>query len=222
MMDIITLSQLQNDFNNAIEKSLNQKFDIETEIKEVLDFINTIPSQRVFRKPIRPEFRTIRVTRIFKINICDRQLLSEAFYSIKETGTYNLNRTVNNDDPTYIFSSNTVKQAFELFEYYKWLNKLLSEPQKQQKKSSLSHKQKLLALHYLGLDTSKFENSKTAKILSEILELSEDNTRQYLSYITAGKNEVRTKANLEKVNQLFENQGLSDISLNIKKDLEKL
>lgn len=222
-MEVTKLEQFQNDFNAAIEKSFNQKHTIELEIKEVLDFVNTIPNERVFKKNSRPEFATIRNTRIFKIPFCDRRLLSDAFYSIKETGNFNnLTRNVNDNDLSYQFRCNSAKQAFELFEYYKWLNKLLAEPQKQQKKSSLSHKQKLLALHYLGLDTSKFENSKTAKILSEILELSEDNTRQYLSYITAGKNEVRTKANLEKINQLFENQGLSDISQNIKKDLEKL
>jgi hypothetical protein len=221
-MEIIKLQQFQNDFNSAIEKSLNQKLAIETEIKEVLDFVNTIPIQRVFKKPTRPEFKTIRNRRIFKLPICDRRLLSDAFYIIQETGTYDLKRDFNDTDLTNQFKEDTVKQGYVFFEYYKWLNSLLTEPKKEVKKSSLTHKQKLLALHYLGLDTSKFENSKTAKILSEILELSEDNTRQYLSYITAGKNEVRTKANLEKVNQLFENQGFSDISFTIKRDLEKL
>jgi hypothetical protein len=138
------------------------------------------------------------------------------------SGSFIAERDYNDNDNMFKFKTETVNQAYEFFEYYKWLNSLINEPKKDVKKSSLTHKQKLLALHYLGLDTSKFENSKIAKILSEILELSEDNTRQYLSYITAGKNEVRTKANLEKVNQLFENQGLLDISLSIKKDLEKL
>jgi hypothetical protein len=221
-MEIIKLEQFQNDFNTAIQKSLNKKLDTETEIKEILEFVNTIPNQKAFRKPIRPEFRTIRASRVSKIYPCDRILLSDAFYSIKETGNYNLVHTSNDTEITHQYRTNTVKQASELFEYYRWLYGLLTTPQKKEKKAPLTHKQKLLALHYLGLDTSKFENSKTAKILSEILELSEDNTRQYLSYITAGKNEVRTKANLEKVNQLFENQGLSEISTNIKKDLEKL
>ena len=222
-MNIITNLELQNKFNKALEKSLNQKLTIETEIKEVLDFVNTIPNQKLFRKPIQSEFKTIRTTRIFEINNCDRKLLSDTFYSIKETGSFNdLNRTANDTELTYQFKTNTIKQAFELFEYYKWLNKLLAEPQKTIKKSSLSHKQKLLALHYLGLNTSKYDNTKIAKILSEILELSEDNTRQYLSYLFAGKNEVRTKINLEKVNQLFENQEITEISNTIKKDLEKL
>jgi len=95
-------------------------------------------------------------------------------------------------------------------------------PQKTTSKSSLSHKQKLLALHYLGLNTTKYENTKIAKILAEVLELSEDNTRIFLSYLSAGKNEVRTKANLEKVNQLFEKQGLSEISETIINDIKKL
>ena len=43
-MSIITNLELQNKFNTAFEKSLNQKLTIETEIKEVLDvdFVNKI------------------------------------------------------------------------------------------------------------------------------------------------------------------------------------
>jgi hypothetical protein len=221
-MEIIKLQQLKDDFNSAIEKSLNQKLAIETEIKEVLDFVNTIPIQRVFKKPIRPESETIRNRRIFKSPICDRRLLSDAFYIIQETGTYDLKRNFNDTDKSYQFKEDTVKQGYLFFDYYKWLNSLLNEPQKAVKKSSLTHKQKLLALHYLGLNTIKYDNTKIAKILSEILDLNEDNTRQFLSYLTAGKNEVRTKNNLEKVNQLFNNQGLDEISNTIKSDIEKL
>jgi hypothetical protein len=219
-----TLSQFQSEFETGLENSNNKKFTLENEVKEVLNYINTIPTYtKLFRKPIKPTFEN-KANKIFVINIpvSLRSLFSEAFTKYITTGDYELERLYHDTNETYQIKDDTVKQAYVFSEYYKWLNELITRPQKVEKKSSLTHKQKLLALHYLGLDTSKFENSKTAKILSEILELSEDNTRQYLSYITAGKNEVRTKANLEKVNQLFENQGLSDISSNIKKDLEKL
>lgn len=222
-MEITNLEQFQNDFNIAIEKSLNQKLDIETEIKEVLDFVNTIPKQRTFSKPIKSEFETIRSTRIFTISICDRKLLSDAFYSIKETGKFNdLIQTVNDTELTNQFKENTVKQAFELFEYYKWLNERLS-PQKAEKKSEgLSHKEKMLALYYLGLDMRKFRNNlQSAKILSKILGVDESNTKDNLTYFDGIKCKVKTEDNLKTVLQLFEHKDFKDIHSEIKKDLEK-
>lgn len=211
-MEIIKLKQFQNDFNTAIEKSLNQKLDIETEIKEVLDFVNTIPKQRAFSKPVKSEFETIRNTRIFIIPICDRRLLSDAFYSIKETGKFNdLIQTANDTELTNQFKENTVKQAFELFEYYKWLNESLS-PQKSEKKNEFSHKQIILALHYLGFDMKQFNQVKTGLILGEILGLDSKNTTDYIRHVSSGKNNVRTSENLKKVKQLFEKHGLNEVS----------
>ena len=89
-------------------------------------------------------------------------------------------------------------------------------------KSDLTHKQKMLALHYLGLDLSQYDNTKSAKILSLILDLDEGNTRKYLSYVAAGKNEVRTKSNFKKLNEVFKHQGLDDIAFTIKNDLDKI
>lgn len=114
-----------------------------------------------------------------------------------------------------------MQQAKEFSKYYLWL-KNLKPSDKVQKQSSLSHKQKMLALHYLGLDLSKYDNTKSAKILSLILDLDEGNTRKYLSYVSAGKNDVRTKTNLSKLNEVFKHQGLDDIAFTIKNDLDKI
>lgn len=222
-METITLTQLKENFNIVLEISINKKYTIENEINAITDYINSIPNYKLFQKPVNADLKN-KNNKIFKIKISDlsRSLFSDTFNNYMLVGKQIVERFHSDTDEMFEYKERIVNQAYEFADYYKWLNELLATPQKTEKKGSLTHKQKLLALHYLGLDTSKFENSKTAKILSEILELSEDNTRQYLSYISAGKNEVRTKANLEKVNQLFENQGLLDISSNIKKDLEKL
>jgi hypothetical protein len=222
-MEIIKLQQFQNDFNSVIQKSLNQKLTIETEIRELVDYLNTIPTLKLFKKPIQSEFETIRSTRIFTIPICERKLLSDAFYSIKETGKFNdLIQTVNDTELTNQFKENTVKQAFELFEYYKWLNERLS-PQKAEKKSEgLSHKEKMLALYYLGLDMRKFRNNlQSAKILSKILGVDESNTKDNLTYFDGIKCKVKTEDNLKTVLQLFEHKDFKDIHSEIKKDLEK-
>ncbi|WMI66719.1 hypothetical protein RBH94_06030 [Aestuariibaculum sp. YM273] len=115
------------------------------------------------------------------------------------------------------------ENAILFADYYQWLKELKNGKNKSHKPklSPLTHKQKILALHYLGLDLNKYDNVKTAKILSQILGVGEENTRKYLSYVSAGKNSVRTKQNLDKIHQLFENVGVTEISNKIKSDLEK-
>ena len=222
-MEIIKLQQFQNNFNNVIQNSPNSKFIIENEIKEVSYYVDNFPKFQGLKKPTLNN-HSRKTKTVFKLNlsILARDLFNVAFTEFMFSGNYTAEQLHSDNEEMFQFKVETVAQAYEFSEYYKWLNSLLKEPQKNTNKNSLSHKQKLLALHYLGLNTSKYENTKIAKILSEILELSEDNTRMFLSYLSNGKNEVRTKSNLEKVNQLFEKQGLTDISNTIKTDIEKL
>ncbi len=223
-MNITTLSELQRDFNSELEKTSDKKFIIDNEIEQVINYANTIPVVKTNRKPLKPTFinKSNKVFKI-KISVLSMSLFNEAFYQNIHQGEYQIKRFDYDTDDTFSHNQLIVKQASEFSEYFKWLRSLQTSPQETLKKaSSLTHKQKLLALHYLGLDISKYDNTKIAKILSEVLELNEDNTRQYLSYLSAGKNDVRTKSNLEKVKHLFDNQGLNEISTTIKKDIEKL
>jgi hypothetical protein len=222
-MKIYSLSDFQNKFNSVFEKSDNKKFVIDSEISAVLNYVNTIPIYSSFGRMAKPAFEN-KATQIFELEVPTllRSLFSESFNQFMIGRDYKNKRLHSDSDETFINKEETTIQSYEFSAYYKWLENLLNIPRKTQKKSALTHKQKLLALYYLGLDTSKYDNTKIAKILSEILELSEDNTRQNLSYLSAGKNDVRTKANLQKVNQLFEDQGISDVSNSIKKDIEKL
>lgn len=114
-------------------------------------------------------------------------------------------------------------EAKELAEYYIFLKTSLERITKPTKKNkdTLTLKQKILALYYLGLELNEYENKSLSKVLSQILEVGEENTRKYLSYVSAGKNEVRTKQNLQKVYQLFESIGITEISNKIKSDIEK-
>jgi hypothetical protein len=221
-MEIVTVSQLQEKFNQVYKTSLNPHFVLDNEIKEIVNYVNTVPSMSFYRSLKHKSTDNYKSTATFSFKIPDKNLFNTAFYQVQNNGSFEVERSHIDNDLMYEIKLQTVKQAKEFFEYYKWLNELQAAPKKVEKKPALTHKQKLLALHYLGLDTSKYENSKTAKILSEILELSEDNTRQYLSYLSAGKNDVRTKSNLEKVLQLFDKQGLTDISNKLKTDIEKM
>jgi hypothetical protein len=222
-MKITTLSQLQSDFGTALENSINKKFTIENETKEVLNYINTIPNANLFRKSIKPTLEN-KASKIFVIDIPSllRNLFSEAFNNYMTTGNYELKRLHTDTDEMYQINKETVKQANVFSEYYKWLNELQATPQKAEKKNTLSHKEKMLALYYLGLDMRKFSNNKqSAIILSKILGLDESNTKDYLTYFEGNKGKVKTEANINKMLDLFENQDFKEIQKKIKEDLEK-
>lgn len=223
-MNLTTLSELQNNFNSALNNATSKKFLIDNELKEIDIFLNYDPLEKYNNRGLKKFVSKPTSNRVFKIEIQNyqRTFFTNAFNNFLINGEFENKRHETTSEDQFKNNQFVVKQAYEFSKYYDWLNSLKETTVKSIKKSTLTHKQKLLALHYLGLDTSKFDNSKVAKILSEILELSEDNTRQYLSYVSAGKNNVRTKSNLEAVSKLYDNQGLTYISNTIKKDLEKL
>ncbi|MEP6004992.1 MAG: hypothetical protein ABJ248_16145, partial [Maribacter dokdonensis] len=68
----------------------------------------------------------------------------------------------------------------------------------------------------------KYDNTKSGNIIGEILGLDKGNSRKYLSYLSGGKNNVRTVNNLKAVLDLFDSQQLNEVSNIIKKDIELL
>ena len=223
MSSIREFNTLKKTFQEKLESTLNQKFLIDREILAIETFLlnqqrhqtGTIPSSA-----FKPVGSVLDIDSIPYIRYRDFVSVCENF--ILE-GTAGIEESQMSSTLFPAEKKEVILQAQELADYYKWLKGLVSsEKITPKKQSNLSHKQKMLALYYLGLDLSKFDNSKSAKILSDILELNEENTRKYLSYLAAGKNEVRTKNNLAKLNQIFKNQGFIDISTAIESDLEKL
>ncbi len=221
-MNITTFSELKKAFNSALENSPDKQFLIDNELREINNFINYVPIPKVQKRLYVKYYPAQKGTGIFNIEVSPGRSFNEAFNSILRTGDFQIEKSFHEPTEAFEIRQNIVKQAYEFAEYYKWLNSLKNSPQKLPKKSSLDHKEKLLALHYLGLDLSKFDNKKTAKILSEIIGHSEENTRKYLSYLAAGKNDVRTPKTLKNTLNLFESQGFDEISNTIKTDLEKI
>lgn len=208
--------KLKDDFEKVLDSSNNRSYLIQREISALEKFIFDEPRGEgtlkihVFRNP--SVFDPLEIGGFY------RPLVQKIFEQFLFNGTDSI------DLLNGSYDEDTLAHTRELFRYHQYLNALLTEKaaKPQRKKPALSHKQKLLTLHYLGLDLSDLDNSKAAKILAAVLELSEDNTRQYLSYISAGKNNVRTQKNLQVVQKLFENHELPDISKKIEKDMEKV
>ncbi|WP_223549962.1 MULTISPECIES: hypothetical protein [Aestuariivivens] len=208
------------EFKTEFETELNQipqthkKNFIENEIKEVENYIRHEQTKNIHGNFFKNKslINTSNAFSVFKLSISPlaRKGFSDSF------NDYTLKGIINQETECY-------NQAYHFGKYYLWLIELKEELSKKPKAKTpqLTHKQKILALHYYGVDLNRYDNVKTAKILSQILGVGEENTRKYLSYVSAGKNDVRTKQNLEKVSQLFENTGVIEISNKIKLDLEK-
>lgn len=114
-------------------------------------------------------------------------------------------------------------QGLEFGKYVLWLKRhenknVLSKPIT----GKLTNKQKLLALYYLGLKLNSYDKTKIAKILSQVLEIGENNIRINLSSIHGKNKEVRTLENLTKTSELFENVGITEISSKIKAEIENM
>lgn len=216
-MNMTTFEQFKEAFEVAIENISNKDSFIGNEIREIESYLFSSKPIRKggFKNMNLNVFRKSR--RIFKININKNfePLFTEAFQGYDLDGEFIDDRGKEGEYKIVI------EQARQFCQYYQWLKEKKINPKLIAKKGSLTHKQKMLALHYLGLDTNEYDNSKLAKILSKVLELNEDNTRQYLSYVSGGNNEVRTIKNLKTVRQLYKNQGFISISNKIESDIEK-
>ena len=220
-MELITLPQLQAKFNSIAEKSINKKYVIDTEINSVINFVNTFPIFRMWEIPKKENKKT---KTIFELDIPMglNELFNNAFNGFITREDFAIERFHFDTNDMYKIKEETVKQAFEFSEYYKWLQELQNNPQKSEKKNILTLNQKVLALDYLGVEISSIDKTKMAKILSAVLGMNEQNIRECLTYINIRKNDVRTKSNLKPIQQLFESQELNIINEKIKKDIETL
>jgi len=221
-MRITILEEFRNNFNSYLDTvpEANKPNLIINEIKEIQNFIKFDQNKYQRNKLDKYNLLSPKPFHIFEISIHSsyRVSFNKAFNDYNILGKIEVLADIENSN-----IRDVTIQAYEFVKYYDFLNDLIIErsSKTQQKKSGLSHKQKMLALHYLGLDLSKFENTNSAKILSQILDLDYDNTRKYLSYLATGKNEVRTKKNLETLVNIFDVQGFENITNTIKKDIEK-
>lgn len=216
MSTYIKAEKLKLDFQKALNNSGNKRYLIECEIVAIHSF--------VFEEPRLVGALQVPVYNLRSV-FSPSELISVTHFPFGEAFDHFLNNgKTEYENNLQEYQKGTVKEAEQFAEYYQYLQNTLNEQLRptNKKKSSFDHKEKLLALHYLGLDLSKFDNKKTAKILSEVIGHSEENTRKYLSYLTAGKNDVRTPKTLKNTLTLFESQGFIEISNIIKADLKKI
>lgn len=220
-MNLTTLSELKKAFNSALEQSTDKQFLIENELREVNNFITNLPVPKVQKRFLVKYHPSHKGTGVFNLAIPQGRDFSEAFSAIVRTGEFKIEKSFHEPIEAFEIKQTIVQQASDFAEYYKWLNSLKNSPQKVIRKNDLTHGEKLLALHYLGLDLRKFDFIKSAKVLEPIIGQNFDDTRKQIPLLYGNNNKIMKKKNLETVLQLFENVGFEEIAKRIKTDIEK-
>lgn len=224
-MDIITATELQEKFDLTIQNNSHRTIKIENEIKAVEEYVYNIPTPRsTFRK--QPTKISINKTpQVFDLGYTyiDRNIFNEAFCKYLNSEEKTIVEQLHNEPKeVHYLKQRSADQAIELFKYFTWLKVILTK--KTKPTITLNHQEKMLALHFLGMNTSKFNDTKIAKILSVILGLDEQNTREILGalYVNAPNNPVRNNKHFENLQKQFKNIGLNEIAEEINEKIKDL
>lgn len=218
--------QLEEQFNIAFEKELEQipeanhiKF-INNEIKEIEKKLEPREYTSKLDKRYKYGNLNLKPKHVFRIDI--KYHYKNDF--INAFQSFHLREVIEENENSDI--QLTILQACEFAKHYNWLieyeEKLFQKPK--QKESKLTLNQKVLALHYLGLDLKKYDRTKSSNILSQIIGENESNIRKSLNYINSATKEekIKNEQNLKKLIELFENEQFDTIKNKIKGDLEKV
>ncbi|SMG49718.1 hypothetical protein [Arenibacter troitsensis] len=235
-MKVRNVQELQDIFNTSLSKAKNKEIIIENELKQIDVFLHTQGSNN-YRKEIinliaehdnlNPNFDRINWLYFTKGDFdtfhryYDDYLIQEIESPLP---VYEFNNEISQEEINGFFEEikRIRKQAIELAKYTIWLKALKStnnsKPQK--KNNTLSQKQKLLALHYLGLDFRKQDYIKSAKVLQEIYGHHFEDSRKLMPMLYDTNNSLKTSDNLRSVLNLFKSIGFTDAVEDIQKDLD--
>jgi|GEM_PF-3544360 len=234
-----TLQELQEIFNIRYEKIKNKSLLIEDELKQIDEFFKT-EGKNIYRPDIVDflNINDIVPNTVFKTHwiypptgyfpyfkyYYEGYLYEEIEHQLSE-GKETNNNTQEEID-SYLEGLKPVRlQAFELAKYTIWLKELKIDPSLKASvsKSDLSLKQRILVLHYLGLDFNKYNQTALGDVLSLVIDKNDSNTRTAINELLSAKNEnkIKSNENLLKMLEVFDSKAYTNIKLKINNDLEK-
>ncbi|WP_179337447.1 hypothetical protein [Winogradskyella ludwigii] len=206
-------------FTIELEKTKNSIFLIENEIKQIETFTSSNDTPSMFSSLAAGMGRYDNSTNsVFDgSTLPSKSIFNKSFFEYNAFGKIDLKSNLFNPEQYK-------KTVIDFSEYYNWLKELQTTPKKKKVISSLSHKQKMLALHYLGLDVRQYADVKAGNVIAQILDLDSHNTRTNLPsvYFNSKDNKVRTKQNLERLLTLFEDNDFEEIKAQITTDLQSI
>lgn len=214
MITIPTENNFIKEFKEELEKVKNKEFLIQNEIRQIEIFTSKRDGE-IYSSQHTPDNRTNSVFDLSYYGSID--LINETFHH------YSIYGSIDDFNRKEDYSNEyTIKNGILLAEYYFWLKELKITPKSDKKYTSLNNDQKLLALHFLGLDLRDYTKTHVRKVLGEILNIGNENIRKNLSVLQGGKNNLRTEDNFKKLLELFENKTFESIQNKIKKELKDL
>ncbi|SFZ90260.1 hypothetical protein SAMN05428642_101832 [Flaviramulus basaltis] len=234
---IIFFEELQSDFLSRSNVIANKKLYIQDELKQIDTFFNhqnfNVTTNNLFdniNNSYKPKIETIK--KVFSEVKYGWDTFIKAYehyyYNGKEIKFIPFEKgsditQLQNDRFNERYEKYHI-QGLEFGKYVLWLKEPEIKQNGKSNPSYLSHKQKLLALQYLGLNLVGIDDTKAGFVLSKILDLDETNTRKYIPkiYHNSKDNDVRTKRNFEKLLKLFENEQFEDVSKKIEQDINSL
>lgn len=235
-MKVRNLHELQDIFNVRYEKIKNKTLLIEDELKQIDEFFET-EGKNIYRQDL-VDF-LISIDRVPNSVFNTHWIYPPTGYFFDFKKYYEgylyeeIELPIPDNKPTENIPQKDIDinmeglkpvrlQAIELAKYTIWLKELKStntlKPQK--KKDTLSQKQKLLALHYLGLDFRNHDYIKSAKVLQEIYGHHFEDSRKLMPMLYDTNNTLKTSDNLRSVLNIFKSIGFTDAVEDIQKDLD--
>ena len=211
------------DFQKALIDTKNKKYLIEKEIKQIEIVISTSRAAFTYNS-ISHVGQEVMTNGVFKEKIYADDRFNSFFHQYIENDGFDFESIPNDKYKNH--TEYIMNKAMPFADYYLWLKEQLQNftENKATKTSDLNLSQKILALHYLGLDLTKFDKTKSSKVLSKILEQSESNTKGHLTNLYSAINETKIKnlKNLKPLLEVFENEQFNEVQNKIKKDIENL
>tara|TARA_R110001606_G_scaffold150927_1_gene291241 strand:+ start:360 stop:1091 length:732 start_codon:yes stop_codon:yes gene_type:complete len=238
-MKVRNLQELQDIFNIRYGKIKNKILLIEDELKQIDEFFKT-EGKNIYRPDIVDFLSNndIAPNSVFNTHwiypptgyfpyfkyYYEGYLYEEIEHQFPERKA--TDKFTQNEMASYLEGVKPVRlQAIELAKYTIWLKELKINPSVKVpiSKSDLSLKQRILALHYLGLDFNKYNQTALGDVLSLVIDKNDSNTRTAINELLSAKNEnkIKSNENLLKMLEIFDNKAYTNIKLKINNDLEK-
>jgi hypothetical protein len=211
-MNIIDFDTLRDNFLQELDNVVDREELIDSELKCVNHYIEF---KKGLSDPIRtivgrvPNIFTVGRNQVFRLGVLReyRSVFSMYFNNYSLYGKKDYQEPEPDDRKRHVMI-----QAVFFVEYYNWLKSLRGNKNSKKQNSNLTLNQKMIVMSYIGVDLGNMPNTSTAKMLSLLLDVGEENLRKNLSYIHGKKNQIRNKKNLTVVKNFFESCGLEDLA----------
>lgn len=222
-MTVIPFEVLKSKFTIALNKSISKDLFKQNEINKIENYLNATPNPKK-NKFLPASYPKINKTnQVFDLDVPDmsRAILIDSFHRIISNEDINEEKLRFENDAAFEFRLNVIEQTREFVKYYEWL-KSPSQSKAISKISSLTHKQKVLALHYLGLQFKDHDYLQIARLIEPIINVGANDSRKYVQILAHEDETLKTKENLSTLLHMFDKESFTEQTKKIKRDLEKL